>query len=306
MAILSNALVQALFTGWKGDFQGALGAAPSQYSQIATVIQSTTKSNTYGWLGQVPYLREWIGDRVIKDVAEHGYQIVNKPFESTVGVNVDDIEDDNVGIYSPLFSMLGEEAGKQPDQLVFGALSDGFSKTCYDGQNFFDTDHPVYPNSDGTGEAQSVSNVFVDADYKGEPWYILDCTRTIKPIIFQNRKSPTLIAMDAQTDEALFTKKLLRYGVDTRCQAGYSFWQFAYAVKAPLTPDNLWKVYSAMRSFRGDGDKRLAIKPSHLVVPASLEKEATKILERELNTDGTNVASNELKGKLQLIVGDYL
>lgn len=306
MAIVTNSLIQALFTGWQGDFQGALNAAPSQYTQIATVIQSTTKSNTYGWLGQVPALREWIGDRVVNDVKEHGYQIINKGFESTVGVQKNDIEDDNVGIYSPLFAMLGEEAGKQADTLVFEALKNGFKAKCYDGKNFFDTAHPVYPKSDGTGTATNTSNILVDAEYKGEPWYILDCTRTIKPIIFQNRKSPNLVAMDAQTDEMIFTKNLLRYGVDTRCNVGYSFWQFAYAVKADLTPENLWKAYSAMRAIKRDGNKSLAIKPSHLVVPPSLEKEATQILERELNTDGVSIASNELKGKLQLIVGDYL
>ncbi|MEX6732518.1 Mu-like prophage major head subunit gpT family protein [Pseudomonas aeruginosa] len=47
------------------------------------MIPSTTASNTYGWLGQFPKLREWIGQRVIKDMAAQGYQITNKLFEST-------------------------------------------------------------------------------------------------------------------------------------------------------------------------------------------------------------------------------
>ncbi|BFI61615.1 MULTISPECIES: Mu-like prophage major head subunit gpT family protein [Yersinia pseudotuberculosis complex] len=307
MAIVTPALVKALFTGWNGDFQNGLDGAASQYEKIATIVPSTTKSNTYGWLGQFPGMREWIGDRVIKDMQAHGYQLVNRPFESTVGVNRDDIDDDNVGIYSPLFTEMGRAAGVQPDELTFGALSQGFDTLCYDRQNFFDTDHPVYPAVDGTGTAASVSNILSVEGYTGQPWFVLDCSRAIKPVIFQNRKSPELVAMDKVDDEDNFMRKLIRYGVDTRCEAGYSFWQLAYAAKAPLNADNVWQVIQSMRSGRADGGRPLAIRPTHLVVPPSMEKQATQLLERELtvDTEGGTV-SNEMKGRLELIIGDYL
>ncbi|EYU13613.1 Mu-like prophage major head subunit gpT family protein [Photorhabdus aegyptia] len=307
MAIVTPALIKALFTGWNGDFQNGLDQAPSQYEHIATVVPSTTKSNTYGWLGQFPGMREWIGDRVIKDMQSHGYQIINRPFESTVGVDRDDIEDDNVGIYSPLFTEMGRAAGVQPDELVFGALSNGFSNLCYDKQNFFDADHPVYPDVDGKGDAKSVSNILTDDGYKGLPWFVLDNSRAIKPIIFQERKAPEMVAMDKVDDEQNFMRKLIRYGVDTRCEAGYSFWQLAYAAKAPLTTDNVWSVISAMRQFKADGGRPLAIRPTHLVVPPAMEKEATRLLERELTVDAKGgTISNEMKGRLELIVADYL
>lgn len=54
MAIITPALLQALFTGFKKNFEDAKGEAPTQYTEIATVIKSTTKSNTYGWLGKFP------------------------------------------------------------------------------------------------------------------------------------------------------------------------------------------------------------------------------------------------------------
>lgn len=307
MAIVTSQLIKALFTGWNGDFQNGLDQAPSQYEKIATIVPSTTKSNTYGWLGQFPGMREWIGDRVIKDMQAHGYQLINRPFESTVGVNRDDIEDDNIGIYSPLFTEMGRAAGVQPDELTFGALSRGFETLCYDKQNFFDTDHPVYSDVAGAGTATSVSNILTEAGYNGQPWFVLDCSRAIKPVIFQNRKSPEMVAMDKVDDEENFMRKLIRYGVDTRCEAGYSFWQLAYAGKAALTADNVWNVIQSMRGFRADGDRPLAIRPTHLVVPPSMEKKATQLLERELiiDADGGTV-SNEMKGRLELIVGDYL
>ncbi|CAB5645944.1 MULTISPECIES: Mu-like prophage major head subunit gpT family protein [Providencia] len=307
MAIVTPQLIQSLFTGWNGDFQNGLEDAPSQFERIATTVPSTTKSNTYGWLGKFPGMREWIGERVISDMASHGYQLVNRPFESTVGVDRDDIDDDNIGIYSPLFTEMGRAAGVQPDELCFGALTNGFNTLCYDKQNFFDTDHPVYKTVDGKGEASHVSNILVDAEYKGESWFVLDCSRAIKPVIFQQRKAPELVAMDKVDDEQNFMRKLIRYGVDTRCEAGYSFWQLAYAGKAALNADNVWNVIQAMRSFKSDGGRPLAIRPTHLVVPPSMEKEATKLLERELTIDSEGgTVTNEMKGRLELIVGDYL
>ncbi|CAM3719083.1 Mu-like prophage major head subunit gpT family protein [Xenorhabdus thuongxuanensis] len=307
MAIVTPALIKSLFTGWNGDFQNGLDDAPSQYEKIATVVPSTTKSNTYGWLGKFPGMREWIGDRVINDMQAHGYQLINRPFESTVGVDRDDIEDDNVGIYAPLFTEMGRAAGVQPDELCFSALTNGFKTFCYDKQNFFDTDHPVYPTVDGTGDAKHVSNILAEDGYKGQPWFVLDCSRAIKPVIFQQRKAPEMVAMDQVNDEQNFMRKLIRYGVDTRCEAGYSFWQLAYAAKAPLTADNVWSVISAMRGFKADGGRPLAIRPTHLVVPPSMEKQATQLLERELTVDSQGgTVSNEMKGRLELIVGDYL
>ena len=43
---------------------------------------------------------------------------------------------------------------RKPAELISG----GFTNLCYDGQPFFNTNHPVYPNTDGTGDAVDVSN----------------------------------------------------------------------------------------------------------------------------------------------------
>ena len=302
MAMITPALLQSLFTGFKKNFEDAKSEAPAQYTKIATVIKSTTKSNTYGWLGKFPNLRKWVGDRVIESMKAHGYQIVNEDFEATVGVDRNDIEDDELGIYAPMFAEMGRSAGIHPDELCFGLLGAGFTTPCYDAQYFFDTDHPVYPKADGTGTPVMTANVVVDAGYQGEPWFLLDTSRALKPVIFQDRKSPQLIAMTKIDDEAVFTRKEFRYGVDCRDAAGFGFWQLAFANKRALTPDNLWDAYSKMREFQADGGRKLGVKATMLVVHPSLEKLATQMLERELSSS----SSNELKGKLELVVADYL
>lgn len=149
-------------TGFRKEFQNGLGMAPSQYQQIAMSVPSTSKSNTYGWLGQFPQFREWIGSRVIQQMQAYGYQIVNKTFEGTVAINRDDFEDDNLGVYSPLFQEMGRAPAVQQDELVFAALRDGLKAACYDGQNFFDEEHPVYSKVDGSGDKQTVSNIYTE------------------------------------------------------------------------------------------------------------------------------------------------
>ena len=302
MAAVTAALIQALSTTWRGDFQAGMESAELQWQKIAMEIPSSTKSNTYGWMSKIPGMREWIGDRVINNLAAHGYSIENKTWEDTVGIGRDDIEDDNVGVYRPIFKELGRSGAMLPETQIFGLLSQGTSQTCYDGQYFFDVDHPVYPNADGTGTAESVSN-YNDGGASPKPaWYLLDESRAIKPLIWQNRRKLALKAMTKLDDETVFTSNQFRFGADCRGNAGYALWQLAYCSKAELNGDNLWAAITAMRGFKADGGQKLGIKPTTLVVPTDLEKEATRLLERELDAN----SSNELKGRLELVVADYL
>ncbi|EAS1999540.1 Mu-like prophage major head subunit gpT family protein [Salmonella enterica] len=305
--IITPASITALMTSFRKDFQGGLTAAPSQYQQIAMTVPSSSKSNTYGWLGQFPSLREWVGKRVIKQMQAHGYVINNKTYEGTVGIPRDDFEDDNLGVYGPIFAEMGRAAGVQPDELIFSLLKEGFSQPCYDGQNFFDAEHPVYPEVDGTGDAVNVSNIFKQAeDWKGTPWYLLDCSRAVKPLIFQDRRKAELVTKTQIDDDHVFMENEVLFGASARRAVGFAFWQMAVAMQADLNLDNLWTGWQMMRGFNADGGKKLGLKPTHLVVPTQLEKAATQLLERELITTQNGTASNEMKGKLKLVVADYL
>ena len=308
MALVTNELLKALQTGFNKSFKEGLASAPSQYTKIATTVKSTTASNTYGWLGQMPKLTEWVGERTMTDIKSHGYAITNKSFANGVAVKRTDIEDDNVAVYSPLMEELGRSAGYQPDELVFGALKAGFKTECYDKQYFFDTDHPVGKKTDGT-EPVSVSNITDDGTNVGEElaWYLLDCSRTLKPIIYQERQAPKFAAPNGLDSDALFKLDEYRYGVDCRCNVGYGFWQMAHAVKGKLNAENLWKAISAMRAVEGDGGHKLGIRPTVIVVPPALEKEAVQLLQRELRAENGVAVDNEFKNmKLELIVADYL
>lgn len=301
--IVSAPALTALRTGFRKDFQNGLAASEPQYTMVATVVPSSSKSNTYGWLGKWPGFREWIGDRVIESMKEHGYTITNKSFESTIGVDRDDVEDDNLGIYSPMFKEMGEASNAFPDEKVFPLLTNGFTNTCYDGQFFFDTDHPVAAKADGTGAVTNVSNVSIDGGYAGEPWYLLDTTRSLKPLIYQERKKPNFVAMDNPNDPAVFTKKEFQYGVDLRANAGYGFWQMAHGAKIALTFDNLWAAYEAMTSIKADGGRPLKIRPKLLVVSKTNERAARELIDKQRLANGED---NILYKKFEILVADSL
>lgn len=306
MPAIASDVLNALRTTFRSDFQNALQTVDPQYLQVASVVNSTTKSNTYGWLGAMPGFREWVGARVMNSIKEHGYSITNRHWESSIGVNRDDIEDDILGVYKPYVQEMAREGKEFPDELVFALLTNGWAETCYDGQYFFDTDHPVNTKHDGTGTDNSVANVQVNGSYTGEPWYLLDTSRAIKPLIWQSRKELELVAKFNPNDESVFTNNEFQFGADLRGNAGYSFWQMAYGVKDDLNAANLWSAWKAMRAFTRDGGKKLKIKPTLLVVPASLEEEATKLLSRDLLVEDGAAVNNELKGKVKLLVADAL
>lgn len=301
MAVVTPALLQALFVGFRADYQRGLQAAPSQWKDVATLVPSAAASNTYGWLGQFPKLREWVGQRVIKDMAAHGYSITNKLFEGSVGIARTAVEDDTAGVYRPMFEEMGRAAGTHPDELVFALLAAGMTTACYDGQYFFDTDHPVFPNVDGTGVAVSVSNKDVPGVDPGPTWYLLDTTRAIKPLIFQERTKPELEnKTNPANSDHVFDHDEYLHGIRYRCNAGFGFWQMAYASRQTLDAAHYGAARAAMGEFKADGGRPLGIRPNLLVVPPALEAQALALVAKDEN------GGNPWAGSAKVIVCPWL
>lgn len=303
--LLNPPNLKTLFTGFKTAFQGGLNEAQSLYQKIATVVPSSTGTEEYAWLGQVPGMREWIGERVIHGLEAHGYSIKNKPFELTVGVPRDAIEDDTFGVYTPLMGEMGRAAAAHPDELTFALLGLGTTEKCYDGKPFFATNHPV---KNEAGKVVQVSNV--DAGGNGPWWFVLDTSRSIKPLIFQNRKNPNFVAMTAETDPNVFSQSKFVYGVDARRNVGFGFWQMAYASNKEMTPENVWAAIDAIEGLKGDGGRPLALKATTLVVPTTLQRNANKLMTAELVPvtvgDQVTTETNDLKGRMEVVVSGWL
>lgn len=295
--IINRENLNGVRTGFSTAYSAGLGQATSQHALVSTIVPANTREQKYGWLGKMPSVREWIGARVVQNLSESDYSIREKKFELTIGVDRDDIETDNLGIYKPMFEEMGQSTGSKKDQLVFGLLKAGFDTNCYDGQFFFDTDHPVL---DEAGNVQSVANTDGGA---GTPWFLLDVSRSLKPIILQMRKDFNFVSKDRDTDDNVFDLNEYVYGADARMNVGFGFWQFAWGSKQALNAANYSLARSSLMSMKGDGGRPLGIRPSLLVVPPALESAALKIVNNEL---GANGETNEWKGTAKVEVVPWL
>ena len=275
--IINQSALQALYKGFRTIFNESFDAVKPAYDRVAMVVPSTVREETYAWLGAFPSMREWIGERQVKNLDTQSYSLRNKDWESTIEVDRNDVEDDSVGIYRPIIAELGRTAAMHPDQLVFGLMGTGFSTSCYDGQYFFDTDHPV-----GTG---TVSN---SGGGSGAAWYLLDTTRAIKPLIFQSRRSVEFVSKDRPDDEQVFMRKKYIYGVDRRDNAGFGLWQLAYGSKQTLDATSYASARAAMMAYKDSEGKPLGITPNLLVVPPSLEGAGRAVLLAERDAAGEN------------------
>lgn len=295
--IVNGQTLDLAFRGFKTVFTDAQLAAPSHYGEIAMTVPSTSRDETYGWLGQFPALREWIGPRQIKNLEAHGFTIKNRKFESTIEISRDDISDDRLGIFKPALSEMGQAAKRHPDELIFDLLATGFSANCYDGQKFFDTDHPV---KDAEGNETTVANTDGGS---GPAWFLLDTSRGVRPMIWQERESYEFQQLTRNEDEHVFINDKYLYGLRARVNAGFGLWQLAWGSKQTLNAANYASARAQMMGFTADGGRKLGIMPNVLVVPPSLEGAALHLVNTETNDGG---GSNPWKGTAKVIVTPYL
>lgn len=294
---INSPTLERLRTSFTSLYNGSYLSTQSLYQDLAMVVNSTGKDETYGWLGNTTAFREWLGDRVVQNLSESGFVIKNKAFENTVSVKRADIEDDNVGVYSPLFQMLGMDAKLHPDTLLFPLIAAGFATTCYDGQYFFDTDHPVV---DAAGVTQSVSNT---GGGSGAAWFLLDTSKPIKPFIYQKRKDYSFVSLTDESNDNVFKRAEYVYGVDGRGNVGYGLWQLAYGSKQTLDAAAYETGRAAMIGMKGDGGKPLNVMPNILLVGPSNEAAAKKIVAAAQLAGG---ATNTNFGTAKVVVVPWL
>ena len=127
-------------------FDNRVAAATPFYPQVCYDASSVRSSEKYGWIGNMPGMREWLGERQFSELRSANFVLENKHWESSLAIKKTDLADDNLCQYGPVLEQLGIEAAHHPDELWFSVLEQGESTACFDGQFFFDTDH-VWGNS---------------------------------------------------------------------------------------------------------------------------------------------------------------
>lgn len=298
-----------IYTGYQSAYNVGFDGCPSSYKTLAMDVTSNTGGEKYPFMNAVPQLREWLGDRIIKNLQAQAFTIENKDFESTIAVPINKIEDDQYGVFGPMFTMMGQNAKQHPDRIVYDVWSKGKTAICYDGQPFFSATHPI----------ETEKGPIVVSNYQtgsGPSWFLIDSSRPIKPMVFQTRKPYQFLSITNPQDHHVFMKGEYLYVVNARVNAGFALWQLAACSDADLTHDNYAALRAQMIGIRKENGDKMGVIPTHLVVPAELEAKARQVVKNEtriITIEAGSPAvpqsvpiSNEWAGTAEMIMTPWL
>ncbi|MEZ5709720.1 MAG: Mu-like prophage major head subunit gpT family protein [Blastomonas sp.] len=293
--VVTQELLDALRVTFSDAFKRGKTEAKIVGDMLSTPVPSTTAINTYGFLGDLPIFRKWVGEKRIKQILEKVYQLINDPYEATLGVHKHQVADDSIGLYPKMFEGWGREGKQWMDRLRFQALAEGHQRECFDGQNFFDDAHPQFDDAGSTW-----SNI--DTSGEGEPWYLVDLSMPIKPLIAQEREAPNFWWInDLMDSEVARTGIMTAYG-EARGAVGYTLPFLAYRSTATLDAEGYIAARDAMKAFVDDNGEPRGIRPTHLVAGVSNQQKAKDTFKPNL----TNGESNTLAGEVAIIEADRL
>lgn len=175
-------LPKLMTAGLQTIFMTAWQTYSPLYPQMTTEVPSNKQSEVYDRLSSSPKLREWKAERAPRALLENGFTLTNKDYETSISVNKNAMKDDQYGQIKIRVQWMWYAARKWYDEVFSATVEAWTSSLCYDGQNFFDTDHAegeIYTTAQSnnlTTTALSVANAKVAytamcsfKDDKGEP-----------------------------------------------------------------------------------------------------------------------------------------
>jgi len=120
-------------------------------AQAAEVNQPGTEETVFGFLNELPLFRKWAGDRRPSIASVSSYSVKVEDYEWSYQVGRNEIKYDKFGLLAETVFRAAVAATRRfgPD-LITQAKKDGKTRTCFDGQNYYDTSHPQALNGTGT------------------------------------------------------------------------------------------------------------------------------------------------------------
>lgn len=160
--------------------------APGDVMNLAQRAPSTGKYETYAWLDDVPIVREWLGEKKARELADHSYQILNREWEASINVRRTDLRDDKVGAYEMRVRDLPVRMAQHHRKMISDLYINGLTGLAFDGVAFFSNVSGVrtFDNLLGGSGLDTVAHFLTDfdavkqamaafADSEGEPMGIV-------------------------------------------------------------------------------------------------------------------------------------
>lgn len=147
MGVIKSTIVleKALRTEFVKSFDN--GETPADVAPMIMETKSTSNKEKYGWLGQSPQMNEWKDSRTLKGLLDYDYEIPNVSYESTLQVDRDEIDDDQIGNIKIRIQDMARVARNHPRKLFFDLIANGEVGLSYDGAAFFSISHKYTPDA---------------------------------------------------------------------------------------------------------------------------------------------------------------
>ena len=153
-------LFQAVSLRFKDAFETA--REPS-YEQFTMTERLATHELQMPFLEQLTGMREWVGPRVVNNMATNKMTIVPRKFELTYGIPADAVKDDQYGMYASLFAHMATQAARLPNDLVETLLNNAATAKWCDGGNFFGTTRKYGKNAVANLTTEALSETSLKA-----------------------------------------------------------------------------------------------------------------------------------------------
>ena len=98
---------------------------------------SRTGHMKFPWIGDIPGMRRWVGDKVYSELSRYSYQLETEEYYSGFSVRRRDIRRGNIQYVRPRMRDMMQDASNFRDILIVDAMKDGITGLAYDGQAFF-------------------------------------------------------------------------------------------------------------------------------------------------------------------------
>lgn len=114
----------------------------------------------------------------------------------------------------------GRPLGVKPNVLMVPPALEDVAKALVTAERLEDGKVNLYK-----GTAEVVVNDQLTSD---TAWFLLDCSRPVKPFVFQRRKKPVFVQQTDPEADDVFMRKKFKFGAEARGKAGYALWQLCY------------------------------------------------------------------------------
>jgi phage major head subunit gpT-like protein len=146
MSVNVEAASNRIFQEYQTRLLKALDDAPRVASAYAMEVPSSSRSSLHAWLANQSSVKEWLGRRKLNSFGTRHWEVVNRNWELSYSFDVNQIADDLSGLVAEAVMAARQNGAKwarHEDLLCASTLEAGNAATCYDGQFFFDSDHPT-------------------------------------------------------------------------------------------------------------------------------------------------------------------